>query len=127
MLLSTLQTGIMLYILSRFISSPALSMALGAKEVSFALGLFAFGIFFSPVSTAMGMLLNAFSRRNEYQADAYAAMTFKAGALGEALIKLSRDQLSNLQPHPFFVWVYYSHPTLLQRLNALGLKPSSTV
>lgn len=125
LLLGTLQTGIMLFILSRFISSPELSKAMGAKEVSFALGLFAFGIFYSPVSTLMGILLNAFSRKNEFEADAFASGTYQAAPLADALVKLSRDQLSNLQPHPLYVKVYYSHPTLLQRLKALRVNSAS--
>jgi STE24 endopeptidase len=118
-LLSTLQTGFMLFLLSRFIESPELSAALGAGTPSFALGLMAFGMFYSPVSMLMGLLLNAFSRKHEFEADAFAATTFAAASLGNALKKLSRDQLSNLHPHPLYVAVYYSHPTLLQRLNAL--------
>lgn len=118
-LLSTLQTGFMLFLLSRFIESPELSAALGASTPSFALGLMAFGMFYSPVSMLMGLLLNAFSRKHEFEADAFAATTFAGVSLGNALKKLSRDQLSNLHPHPFYVAVYYSHPTLLQRLNAL--------
>jgi STE24 endopeptidase len=119
-ILGVLQTGMMLFLLSKFIASPALSAALGAKTPSLALGLFAFTMFYSPVSLLIGLLMNAFSRKHEYEADAYAAKTFSAQPLGDALMKLSRDQLSNLHPHPVYVAVYYSHPTLLQRLHALN-------
>lgn len=121
--LSFLQTGIMLFLLSKFIASPELSAALGAKQPSFALGLLAFMMLYSPVSVITGLLLNAFSRKHEYEADAFAKSTFGARPLGDALRKLSKDQLSNLHPHPFYVKVYYSHPTLLQRLTALQLTP----
>jgi STE24 endopeptidase len=119
--LSFLQTGIMLFLLSRFIGNPELSAVLGATRPSFALGLLAFMMLYSPVSVITGLLLNAFSRKHEYEADAFARETFAARPLGDALRKLSRDQLSNLHPHPFYVKVYYSHPTLLQRLHALQL------
>ena len=62
---------------------------------------------------------NIFSRKNEYQADAFAAKYFDASELGSALKKLSVKNLSNLRPHPAYVFFHYSHPTLLQRLNAL--------
>lgn len=119
LLLGTLQTGLMLFLLSMFIESPALSAAMGSSKASFALGLLGFTLLYSPVSMVLGLLMNAFSRKNEFEADAYAANTFSATPLADALKKLSRDHLSNLQPHPLYVTVYYSHPALLQRLQAL--------
>ncbi len=119
MIISIVQTGLTLFILSLFIGSPALSQALGSKSASFHLGLIAFGLLYSPISTFIGLLMNAFSRRNEYEADNYT----KSFNLGEQLIsslkKLSRNNLSNLTPHPAYVFFHYSHPTLLQRIRAI--------
>ena len=118
-LLSILQTGLMLYLLSWFINQPALAQALGGRESSFALGLLAFTILYSPLSTIIGITMNVLSRKHEFEADAYAAVTFNAQSLKSALKKLSADNLSNLTPHPWYVFFYYSHPPLLQRLKNL--------
>lgn len=119
LLLGILQTGIMLFIFSRFIGSPELSGALGVAEPSFHIGLIAFGILYSPISIITGLAMNIFSRKNEYQADAFAAIHFSGEELASALKKLSVNNLSNLRPHPLYVFFHYSHPTLLQRLAAL--------
>jgi STE24 endopeptidase len=119
LLLGILQTGIMLFIFSLFVGSSALSAALGVETPSFHIGLIAFGILYSPISMITGLAMNVFSRRNEYQADAFAATNFDKNELASALKKLSVKNLSNLRPHPAYVFFHYSHPTLLQRLNAL--------
>lgn len=120
MVLGVVQTGIVLYILSVFISNPVLSLALGAAEGSFHLGVLAFGILYSPLSTIIGIAMNIISRRHEFAADRYAAVNFDGKSLKEALKKLSVKNLSNLRPHPAVVFVSYSHPPLLQRLEAIG-------
>ena len=117
--LSILQTGITLYILSLFIDSPALSKALGAEQPSFHLGLIAFGILYSPISLIIGLLMNIFSRKNEYQADRFAKKHHNPEDLVQALKKLSKNNLSNLTPHPVYVFFHYSHPPLLKRIRAL--------
>ena len=94
---------------------------MGAKEHGFHLGLIAFGILYSPISTFLGLGMNLLSRKNEYEADGYASENYDAEALGNALKKLSVSSLSNLTPHPVYVFFYYSHPSLLQRLKALQL------
>ena len=109
----------MLFLLSWFINQPALSIALGGKEASFTLGLLAFTILYSPLSTLIGILMNVLSRKHEFEADAYAATTFNSQSLKSALKKLSADNLSNLTPHPWYVFFYYSHPPLLERLKGL--------
>jgi STE24 endopeptidase len=119
MLLSVIQTGIVLFVLQFLLTSPHLSAALGSSIPSIHLGLVAFGVLFTPISLLIGIGMNYISRINEYEADAFAATSYKAGPLKSALIKLSVDNLSNLQPHPFNVFLSYSHPTLLQRLQAL--------
>ena len=120
LLLGVLQTGIVLFIFSLFVGSPELSAALGVKTPSFHIGLIAFGILYSPLSIITGLAMNIFSRKNEYQADDFAAKYFDGKELASALKKLSVKNLSNLRPHPAYVFFHYSHPTLLQRLNALN-------
>lgn len=65
------------------------------------------------------MLSSVFSRKNEYEADDYARQNYSGEHLQNALIKLSQNNLSNLQPHPWYEFFYYSHPTILKRLEAL--------
>ncbi|MDP2336352.1 MAG: M48 family metallopeptidase [Bacteroidota bacterium] len=122
LLLGILQTGIMLFIFSLFVGSSELSAALGVQTPSFHIGLIAFGILYSPISLISGLAMNIFSRKNEYQADAFAARYFDANELALALKKLSVKNLSNLRPHPVYVFFHYSHPTLIQRLSALKIK-----
>lgn len=118
-LASILLTGFTLYILSLCIHVPELSYALGVPQQSFHIGLIAFGILYSPVSEITGFIMNSFSRKFEYQADNYAKTSFRAGPLINSLKKLSRNNLSNLTPHPAYVKMHYSHPTLLQRIQNL--------
>lgn len=119
MAVSIITTAITLYIMSAVISSPHLSKALGAAEPSFHMGLIAFGILYTPVSAVFGIAGNWLSRRNEFEADRFAAEHHSASSLAEALKKLSVKNLSNLRPHPVYVFVNYSHPPLLERLDAL--------
>ncbi len=119
LLLGILQTGIMLFVFSLMVGSADLSAALGVETPSFHIGLVAFGILYSPISLIIGLAMNVLSRKNEYQADRFAAEHFDAEELASALKKLSVKNLSNLRPHPVYVFFHYSHPTLLQRLKAL--------
>ena len=112
-------TGVTLYILSLFISVPVLSLAIGVSKSSFHAGLIAFGILYSPISALTSLVMNYFSRKFEYQADNYAKETYAAQPLITSLKKLSKNSLSNLTPHPTYVFVNYSHPTLLQRFKNL--------
>lgn len=116
---SVLLTGFTLYILSLLIGNPMLSEALGVATPSFHIGLIAFGILYSPLSEITGLLMNWFSRKFEYQADNYAKNTYKPEPLITSLKKLSKNSLSNLTPHPAYVFMHYSHPTLLQRISKL--------
>ncbi|MBT8244099.1 MAG: M48 family metallopeptidase [Winogradskyella sp.] len=119
---SILLTGLTLYILSIFISNPLLSNAIGVEVPSFHAGLIAFGLLYSPISEVTGLIMNYFSRRFEYQADDYAKNTYKAEPLITSLKKLSKNSLSNLTPHKAYVFMHYSHPTLLQRIQNLKSK-----
>lgn len=116
---SILLTGFTLFILSLLIDNPLLSEALGVQETSFHIGLIAFGILYSPLSEITGLIMNWFSRKFEYQADDYAKNTYKAEPLITSLKKLSKNSLSNLTPHPAYVFMHYSHPTLLERIKNL--------
>lgn len=119
LLLGIAQTGILLYVFSLLVSSPVLSQALGVDQPKFHIGTVAFGMLYAPLSFLIGIGLNVLSRKNEYQADAFAAGFGLSNELGSALKKLSVKSLSNLTPHPLYVFFHYSHPTLLQRLNKL--------
>ena len=125
MILSFIQSGIMLYILSLFVSQPVLSQALGVEDVSFHIGLITFGVLFSPISTIIGLMMHTISRKNEYQADHFAAGFGMSDSLIGALKKLSVSNLSNLTPHPLYVFFHYSHPTLLQRIRNLRVSDLS--
>lgn len=118
--ISVVQVFFMLFILSRMVFNENLSIALGGSQQAIHLNLIAFGILFSPISGITGLLMSLLSRKNEFEADAYAKETFSGTALANALKKLSVDSLSNLYPHPVYVFFHYSHPPLLQRLKALG-------
>jgi len=119
LLASILTTGFTLWLLSLFVGSPALSQALGVEEPSFHIGLIAFGILYSPISEITGLLMNYLSRKFEYQADNYAKNTYGAAPLISSLKKLTKNSLSNLTPHKAYVFMHYSHPTLLQRFRNL--------
>jgi STE24 endopeptidase len=99
-----------------------LSWALGAKVHSIHMVILAFGIIYSPISTVVGLALNLLSRSHEYQADRFAKKHYSAEYLISALKKLSSRNLSNLTPHPAYVFFHYSHPTLIQRIRALKKK-----
>ncbi|WP_439131325.1 M48 family metallopeptidase [Polaribacter sp.] len=116
---SILLTGFTLFILSLFINSSILSEALGVATPSFHIGLIAFGILYSPISEITGLFMNYMSRKFEYQADNYAKETFAGLPLITSLKKLSKNSLSNLTPHPAYVFMHYSHPTLLERIENL--------
>ena len=116
---SIIQIGIMLYLLSLLIYLPIFSEALGIQNHSFHIGLITFSILYTPISEIFSLIFNIFSRKFEYQADNYAKQTYDSKYLIEALKILSKDSLSNLTPHPKYVWWHYSHPTLAQRIKHL--------
>lgn len=120
MFISIFYTGLMLFLLSLFLGNHEIAIALGGTQASFHLGLIAFSILFTPISLILGIFTSMHSRTNEYQADAYASDYGLAEPLISGLKKLSVKSLSNLNPDPLFVFFYYSHPTLLQRIDALN-------
>ncbi len=117
---SILLTGFTFWLLSIFVSLPIFSEALNITTPSFHVGLIVFGILYSPISEITGLFMNILSRKFEYQADNYAKETFAAQPLVSSLKKLSKNSLSNLTPHPAYVFMNYSHPTLLQRVQNLN-------
>ncbi|MEM9680307.1 MAG: M48 family metallopeptidase, partial [Bacteroidota bacterium] len=116
---SIVLTGLTLFILSIFISNPLLSNAIGVETPSFHVGLIAFGLLYSPISEVTGLIMNYISRQFEYQADDYAKTTYQPEPLITSLKKLSKNSLSNLTPHKAYVFMHYSHPTLLDRVRNL--------
>jgi STE24 endopeptidase len=116
---SVFLTGLMLFLFSLVVDNPMVSGAMGAGSASFHMGLIVFGILYSPLSLVIGLISNYISRKNEYQADRFVKDNFKPEVLGDALKKLSVKNLSNMLPHPVYVFFHYSHPPLLKRLEKL--------
>ena len=119
MCISFVYTGVIMYLLSLFLGNPDISKSLGGELPSFHIGLIAFSMLFTPISVILGIFTNILSRKHEYEADAYAANYGLADSLIGGLKKLSVKSLSNLNPDSWNVFLYYSHPTLLQRIKAL--------
>ena len=117
--LSVLQIGIMLFLLSRMIFTSEVSYAMGGQVSTIHLNMLAFAILYSPLSRILGIFMNVLSRKNEYEADEYAVKNYRRQPLIDGLKKMSSDHLSNLTPHPAYVFVNYSHPPLLQRVQAM--------
>ena len=92
---------------------------MGVKVPNFHISLIAFGILYSPVSMILGLFGNLISRKNEYSADQFASSQHNGEDLISSLKKLSEKNLSNLTPHPAYVFFHYSHPTLLQRIRRI--------
>ena len=114
------QTGILFFVLGFFIKYEPLSSAFGVNKPSVYCSLLFFTLLFKPISKILSVLMNILSRKNEFEADAYAAdVTGNADSLITALKKLSADNLSNLTPHPFYVFMHYSHPPVSLRIKEL--------
>jgi len=118
---SNIQTLIIFSLMGWLLGNPNLSKALGSDTPSFHLSMIAFFMLFTPVSTILGLINNSYSRHHEYQADQYSIDTYPGAReyMHSALKKLSVESLSNLNPHPVYVAVHYSHPPILDRLAML--------
>lgn len=119
MISSVLQVGLLLFLLAQFIFNEQMSLALGAEHWSAELNIIGFTMLFTPISMILGMGMNWLSRKNEFEADEFAKTTFAGKPLAEALKTLSVKTLSNINPHPWYVFMNYSHPPLLERLERL--------
>jgi len=120
MILGIIQTGVMFYLLSFFISYQRLFDAFYVEKCSVYAGLIFFGMLFTPIDFFLGILMQIFSRKNEYEADRFAAETTgDKDSMINALKKLSANNLSNLVPHPFYVFLNYSHPPVLERIKKI--------
>lgn len=120
MVISTLHTGVMFFLLSIFLQERALFDAFFMEEISVYAGLLFFGMLYSPVETILGIFMQKLSRKHEYEADHFAATTIQKGEeMVNVLKKLFKDNLSNLTPHPFYVFLNYSHPPALKRIEAI--------
>ena len=119
MVVSVIQMGVLFWLFSLCVNNAALSEALGGGRAYFQLGLVAFAILYSPVNLILGIGMNVWSRSNEYEADAFAARYYKGDYLVSGLKKISVKSLSNLTPHPLYEYIYYSHPSLLKRIEAI--------
>jgi len=119
MVISIITTGFMLFILSNFIFNSDISYALGGNVSFRHLEIFAFFIIYSPISSIISVFMNIKSRKNEYEADEYAVKNFKKEPMEDALRKLSKDNLTNMTPHPVYEFLNYSHPSISKRLKAI--------
>ena len=119
MAVSVIQMGVLFWLFSLCVNNVALSEALGGDRAYFQMGLIAFAILYSPVNLILGVGMNVWSRNNEYEADAFAARYYEGDYLVSGLKKISVKSLSNLTPHPLYEYIYYSHPSLLKRIDAV--------
>lgn len=118
--MSVFTTGLMFYLLSLFLDNPGLFVAFKMEHLSIYASLVFFGFLFTPIQTVISVVTHYFSRKYEFEADAYAAQTFgKPQAMIDALKKLSVNNLSNLTPHPIKVFFAYTHPPVLARIKAI--------
>lgn len=118
-IISFAQMALMFYLLGLAFNEPIFSKILGADTSAFAVSLIGFFLLFQPISFIIGILMSMLSRKYEFEADHYAKTTFSGHHLSLALKKLSTANLSNLTPHPLYVFFHYSHPPVIERLKAL--------
>ena len=118
--LGIVEIGLIFFLMGLFMKNEGLSAAFGVKEVSVYTSLVFFFMLFKPIEKLLSIGKSILSRKNEFEADAYASqVTGEPRSLMSALKKLSADSLANLTPHPFYVFMHYSHPPMLERLSAL--------
>lgn len=113
-------TGVLLFLLSLVLQTPALFAAFGVDGPSVHAGLVIFGIVMTPIDLPLSLALNALSRRHEYAADRFATDTVGTGRdLASGLRRLAADTLANLTPHPWYVALHHSHPPVVERVRVL--------
>ena len=122
LILGILQTGLMLFLLSHFITYAGLFNAFYMPQQSVYAGMIFFAMLYAPIDFFVGIFMQVLSRQNETAADQFAAQTTKdPPSMAAALKKLSVHNLSNLTPHPFYVFLNYSHPPVLKRIQMLAV------
>jgi STE24 endopeptidase len=120
MVLSIINLGALFFLLSLFMNNRQLFDAFFMTNLSVYGSLIFFMLLYTPVELILSVFLQVLSRKHEYEADHYAVSTFENGAaLGDALRTLSRSNLSNLTPHPFYVFLNYSHPPVVERIRRI--------
>jgi STE24 endopeptidase len=120
MVIGIVHTGVLLFLLSIFLRAQGLYDAFLMEHQSIYAGFLFFGLLYTPIEMLLSIGMNTLSRKNEYEADKYAATTVEQPqVMIDALKKLSSHNLSNLTPHPFYAFMHYSHPALLQRIRAI--------
>lgn len=126
LIISILHMGLMFFLMSIFVTQPGLFDAFFMENVSVYAGLLFFGMLFTPLEFILSLALNALSRKNEYEADRFAVETMKSSEpFVDALKKLSKDNLSHLTPHPFYVKMNYSHPPVVERIKEIKIQKSN--
>ncbi|MFH1666334.1 MAG: M48 family metallopeptidase [Elusimicrobiota bacterium] len=120
LIITIFTTGLMFFILSLFLNNQQLFAAFKMANISIYASLFFFGFLFTPINLILSILGNILSRKHEYEADRFAVSAYnKPESMTAALKKLSVDNLSNLTPHPLKVFLEYSHPPILRRIEAI--------
>jgi STE24 endopeptidase len=113
-------TGVLFFLLSLVLRTPALFAAFAIDQPSVHAGLVIFGILMTPIHLLLSLVLNALSRRHEYAADRFAADAVGTGRdLARGLRHLAADTLANLTPHPWYVALHHSHPPVVERVRVL--------
>ncbi len=113
--------GITLYIFSVILTTSIISQGFNITHSSTYINLIIFGIMLTPINILTAIINNTLSRKYEFEADQYAVERTKdALPLINALKKLTKDNLNNLNPHPLKVWLDYSHPPLIKRIKSIN-------
>jgi STE24 endopeptidase len=108
------------FVLSKALTWPLFYQALGAYEPSNHVGLTLFAMFSSVFLFPISPIFTKISRINEFEADVFSVQTTKdKEGLKSALVKLTKENLGNLTPHPWYSAYHYSHPTTIERVNAI--------
>ena len=120
MITSVAQTGVLFFLLSVFLNAKGLFDAFYMEQMSVYAGLIFIGMLYAPIDMILSVFMQMISRKHEFEADAYAAETTgEPESMVSTLKQLSKDNLSNLTPHSFYVFLNYSHPPVLERIKAI--------